>query len=90
MSLGTVEQHSYRSLFVTFSDLECVLKDGVHDPSNAEGRLDYIWNNFLHCGQQRQTEVVCYKSHHHFPDITLLTSLICESHHAESYGTASH
>lgn len=48
---------THRSLFVTFSDMECVLKDGVHDPSDAKGGLDNVGDNFLHCGQRRQTEV---------------------------------
>lgn len=50
------KQHCYRSLFIPLPDVECVLEDGVHDPTNAEGRLDDIWNNFFHCGQ---TQAAC-------------------------------
>lgn len=39
-----------RSLLVAFSDVERVLKDGVHDPADAEGRLDDVGDNLLHCG----------------------------------------
>lgn len=43
-------QSTYCSLFVAFSDLERVFKDGVHDPTDAERRLDYIGDDFLHYG----------------------------------------
>lgn len=45
-------QSTYCSLFVAFSDLERVFKDGVHDPTDAERRLDYIGDDFLHYGWQ--------------------------------------
>lgn len=72
--VDTKTKSTYRSLLVTFSDLECVLKDGVHDPTDAKGGLDYVGNNFLHCEQTknrqklRVTEVVFVrKKIHSFP-----------------------
>lgn len=74
-------------MLITFSDMECVLKDGVHDPTDAKGGLDYIGNNFLHCGRKTQTESVCYRIQ--LQTISLIYG-VSESHHAESSGTASH
>lgn len=42
-------ESTHRSLLVAFSDVECVLEDGVHDPADAEGGLDDVGNNLLHC-----------------------------------------
>lgn len=43
-----------RSLLVALPDVECVLEDGVHDPADAEGRLDDVGNDLLHCGHQTE------------------------------------
>ena len=40
---------SHRPLVVPLPDMEGVLKDGVHDPPDAEGWLDHIGDNLLHC-----------------------------------------
>lgn len=45
--------------------MECVLEDGVHDPADAKGGLNYIGNNFFHCWGETQTQTVCYRSDLH-------------------------
>lgn len=50
ISAAALTDFTDRSLLVAFSDVESVLKDGVHDPADAEGRLDDVGNNLLHCG----------------------------------------
>lgn len=47
-----------RSLLVAFSDVERVLEDGVHDPADAEGRLDDVGDDLLHCrwGEEEREE----------------------------------
>ena len=39
----------HRPLLVALPDLEGVLQDGVHDPPDAEGRLDHVGDHLLHC-----------------------------------------
>lgn len=52
LNASALTEFTDRSLLVAFSDVECVLEDGVHDPADAEGRLDDVGNNLLHCGWQ--------------------------------------
>lgn len=52
LNTSALTEFTDRSLLVAFSDVECVLEDGVHDPADAEGRLDDVGNNLLHCGLQ--------------------------------------
>lgn len=66
LNTSALTEFTDRSLLVAFSDVECVLEDGVHDPADAEGRLDDIGNNLLHCGLQirkktnKQTKKLSY------------------------------
>lgn len=47
---GVLRIFTDRSLLVALPDVECVLEDGVHDPADAEGRLNDVGNDLLHCG----------------------------------------
>lgn len=38
---------NYRSLLVAVSHLEVVLKDGIHDATDAEGGLDHVGHHLL-------------------------------------------
>lgn len=42
---------AYRPLLIFLPDAEWMLKDRVHDSADAKRRLNYIRNNFLHCGK---------------------------------------
>lgn len=65
--------------------MECVFKDGVHDPADAKRGLDYVGNNLLHCGQETHMEVKCVLS-----KIIVFLPFRIQSHREESSGIASH
>lgn len=53
-------------MLVAFSDVERVLEDGVHDPADAEGRLDDVGNDLLHCRGEGGEELNRFPS---FPEM---------------------
>lgn len=45
---------SYRSLFITLSDLKVVFKHRIHDTANTKRGLYHGWNKFLHCNGRKK------------------------------------
>lgn len=67
---------SYRPLLVTLSNMECVLEDGVHDPADAEGRLNDIGDNFFHCGWGKKIKCLQFR---HLICIWILSTVATET-----------
>lgn len=41
-------ERAHRALLVSLPDVECMFKHRVHDPPDAKGGLDHIWDDFFH------------------------------------------